>query len=275
MQTPAIIPDRLALLSDVALQMGSHDGPHEGFCAMELVAFVTGETWTDRPDCVCPTLGAFVRAWNDALPDGTRDEILKPFLARLVGTRGSAALAERRGYMAADWLVRTHTPAWLRLAGCAAPADALEALPEIVDEAGFEAAQPALDAARSEAGAALDAADVFAAGESYRGPWVVAQHEAWKASTTEAPAAPRSAAMAAIMASAWLTAWEAANLAAADAAWADAWTAQKAVAGDDFGTTARKRLCPVQESLRATYGELLTRMIEAGEPAAAQEGAPA
>jgi len=33
--------------------------------------------------------------------------------------------------MAADWLVRANTPAWLRLAGLSVHADALSALPEI------------------------------------------------------------------------------------------------------------------------------------------------
>ena len=59
--------------------------------------------------------------------------LLLPLIPKLVGTRGSKALESRRATMAADWLVRMHTPAWLRLAGLTAQADALANFPEITD----------------------------------------------------------------------------------------------------------------------------------------------
>lgn len=79
--------------------------------------------------CVCFVLAAFARAWNDGLPDhAARNEYLLPLVSRFVGTMGLAKLAERLSLMAADWLVRTHTPAWLRLACLSTQADALAGL---------------------------------------------------------------------------------------------------------------------------------------------------
>ncbi len=148
-----------ALIERTHLGRGSHKDFNDGVCAMELVAHIAGEPFSDAPKCVCPVLGAFVRAWNDGLPDNERDAILKPLLPQLIGTRGSAAVAERRALMAADWLVRTHTVAWLRLAKLNAQADTLAALPEITSMA-----QPAAWAAAWAAGDAAWAAAWAAAG---------------------------------------------------------------------------------------------------------------
>jgi hypothetical protein len=122
---------KLALIESFHLGRGGHSSFAVGACALELVSYVAGEPWSDHPACVCPVLGAFFRAWNDGLPDDERNTILKPFLPRLIGTNGGPALAERRALMAADWLIRVHTPAWLRLAKLDGHADALSALPEI------------------------------------------------------------------------------------------------------------------------------------------------
>ena len=157
-QAAGISADALALIERTHLEHGSHSRPEDGMCAMELVAFVAGEPFSDHPECVCPVLGAFVRAWNDGLPDDERDAILKPILPRLIGTRGSNALAERRALMAADWLVRVHTPAWLRLAKLDSQADALAALPEITSMAQVPSIRAPIEAAHRDAVAAWDAA---------------------------------------------------------------------------------------------------------------------
>ena len=47
--------------------------------------------------------------------DEDRTRLLLPFVPKIIGTKGSEALEERRSLMAADWLVRVHTPALLRL----------------------------------------------------------------------------------------------------------------------------------------------------------------
>lgn len=148
----------LALIERTPLLSGGHDNFAAGCCAMELVSYIAGEPWSDRPECVCPVLGAFIRAWNDGLPDHERDALLKPILPGLIGTRGSDALAERRSLMAADWLVRVRTPALLRAVKLDAQADALASLPEITSMAQAASIRELIETGR-RATAALDAAE--------------------------------------------------------------------------------------------------------------------
>ena len=60
--------------------------------------------------------------------------------------------------MAADWLIRVHTPAWLRLAKLNEQADLLASLPEITDFKNCPSLMPALTAVRKDADAAGAAA---------------------------------------------------------------------------------------------------------------------
>ena len=183
--------ERLAEI--VTLDKGSHKPPNGNFaaCVMEAVAYVSGEPWSDHPECACPVITAFLVNWNDALSDTDRTRLLVPLIPKVVGTRGSAALANRRATMAVDWFIRVQTPAWLRLAGLTTQAEKLEAFPEIVDFAKTPSIKPTLDAIRSDATAAGAAAG----------------------------AAAGVAARAAARAAAWDAAW--------DAAWAAAWDALK------------------------------------------------
>ena len=128
------------------LEGGSHQSPDEGVCLMEAVAWLAREPHSDEPKCTCPVLGAFGRGLNDCL-DVERRQRLKPFIPELVGT-ASDGHAEARGFMAMDWIVRTYTPAWLRLARLDTEADGLQSLPEIADVATLRGAQEMLDAAR-------------------------------------------------------------------------------------------------------------------------------
>ena len=139
------------------LQRGAHSN-HEGMCIMEAVAFVAGEPWSDAPVCSSLVISAFLRRWNDTLNDDRRDVLLRPLILRLIGTSGSDALEMRRAILAADWLVRVYTPAWLKLAGLTVHAEALAALPEITDFTQCPSLMPILTAARLDADAAWDAA---------------------------------------------------------------------------------------------------------------------
>lgn len=158
------------------LKSGAHKNPEDGMCIMEAVAYVTGEPFSDHPECACLVIGAFLRSWNDALPDDERNAIMRPLIAKLPGTRGSKALEERRSLMAADWLVRTHTPAWLRLAGLTEQADALSGLPEITDMAQVPSIRAPIEAARKDAAAARAAA--------WAAAWDAAGGAAWDAAGT-------------------------------------------------------------------------------------------
>lgn len=118
-------------LGAVTLERGAHRDRSEGVCAAELVAWIAGETHTDRPQCMSPILGAFLRRWNDDLDDPGRQR-LTPLLPRCVGTAADGH-DEIRGWLCADWLIRVHTPAWLELAAITDSAAALRSLPPLKD----------------------------------------------------------------------------------------------------------------------------------------------
>ena len=189
---------------------------------MELVSWLVGDEYTDHPACTCPVIGAFMRSWNDSLPDEDRTAILLPLLPKVIDTRGSAALAERRSLMAADWLVRTHTVAWLRLAGLTTQAEALASLPEITSMAQVPSIRGPIKAVRKDADAARAAA----------------RDAAWDAAWAAAWAAARAAAGGAAWDAAWAAAWAAAGGAAWDAAWGSAGAAAGAAARAAAGGAA-------------------------------------
>ena len=142
-----------------ALYSGVHAANDAKMCAMEAVAFVAGEPWSDHPQCACPVIGAFMRAWNDGLPDAERTRLLLPLVPKLVGTRSTSAVESARAWIALDWLTRTHSVAWLHLAKLDTHADAVAALPELTATT-WGASAATVDAARD---AAWDAAWVAAA----------------------------------------------------------------------------------------------------------------
>jgi len=180
-----IIPERLAEIASVQLQIGSHEANAEqAMCVMEAVAYVAGEPWSDEPQCACPVITAFMVSWNDNLSDADRTLLLAPLIPLLVGTRSTPAIEQRRATMAADWLIRTHTPAWLRLAQLDSQAAALEALPEITDFAKCPSVVGTLNAVRKDADAAWAAARAATGAAA----WAAAWDAAWAAlnSTTQA-----------------------------------------------------------------------------------------
>jgi hypothetical protein len=162
------LADRLAQVMGWSLKSGNHSENLDGeLCVMEAVAYVAGESWADHPQCTCPIITDFLIAWNDGLPnDAERDRLLKPLIPRLVGTRSTRKVEERRSYLALDWLIRVHTPKWLDLVPALHEhAKTLRSLPEIADIAGaiaagqkVRAAQIASAAAWAAAGAAARAA---------------------------------------------------------------------------------------------------------------------
>lgn len=122
-------------LDTLVLDEGSHSSPDEGMCVMEAVAFVAGEPFSDHPACASPTIGAFLRSWNDALDDDARQE-LKSYIPRLVGSASTKKVEQRRAWLATDYLVRTCAPAFLDLVpALRAHAEALTQLPpRLIDE---------------------------------------------------------------------------------------------------------------------------------------------
>ncbi len=172
------------------LGRGAHTPGEGGACLLEAAAYVAGWSWSDHPSCVSPVLALFGRRINDAMPDELRDTLLRPLVPLLIGTSDDDEADKMRGYIAADWAVRTAAPMALRAAGHPDEAARLSALPAVVD------LRTACRAART----AAEAADLAEATDA-----------AWAAARTVDAAS---------------TAAEAAD--ATDAAWAAAKTAEAA-----------------------------------------------
>ena len=126
---PIIIEERRAQLLDGAIQLdvGKHSAFTNGHCAMEVVAWLAGEGHTDAPACASPVLRRYTINLNDRWSDEQR-QALAPFLPRMVGTAGDGQ-DEARLEIARQALVTDLLPAWLRLAGMDAEADALALVP--------------------------------------------------------------------------------------------------------------------------------------------------
>ena len=171
-------------LSELTLQRGSHSNSDEGMCIMEAVAYIAGEPFSDHPACACPVISAFLRSYNDSASNEVR-QTLKRFIPRLVGTKSTPEIEERRSLVAADWMVRVHAPAWLRLAGLTAHAEALASLPEITSTAQVPSIRGPIEAARRDAAAARaaarDAARDAAGAAAWDAAWAAARAAAWAA----------------------------------------------------------------------------------------------
>jgi hypothetical protein len=139
------------MTDDYVLSYGTHATPQDGRCAMEWVSHLAGEPHSDSPACVSPVLRAICIALNDGLEHEPRQR-LRPYLARTIGTAGDGH-DDRRAWLAMDWLIRTYTPTWLRLAEPAA-ADELAGLGPITGAEPLQVAMEPLTRARLQARAA-------------------------------------------------------------------------------------------------------------------------
>jgi len=170
-------------LDALVLAEGAHDNPDDGMCVMEAVAYIAGEPFSDHPACASTVVGAFLRAWNDALPDSDRQQ-LKRYISRLVGSKGTADQEDERAWMALDWLVRSYTPVWLRVAGLHDQAGRMEGLPEFKAGMDVPSVRPVIDAVRKDARDAAVAAAGAAAGAAARAAARDAARDALAASVT-------------------------------------------------------------------------------------------
>lgn len=86
----------------VRLTAGAHSSPQEGVCVVELASVIAKEEFSDRPHCVCPVIGAFLRGWNDRASHAERQR-LSPYAARIVGSRRSRQVTRERREICLDW----------------------------------------------------------------------------------------------------------------------------------------------------------------------------
>jgi hypothetical protein len=244
------------------LKHGAHGSAFAGECCLVEAAnrltvckvelrekYGAAETFTDDHPSISRVIRSFSIAFNDGIKDDQRrTDLLKPYAVKILGTKTNAADEETRAWMATDWLVRVHTPAWLDLAGLSEHAASLRSLAPLTSSEIALAAQQtirnAADASYAAGAAAGDAARA-AAGDA-----------AW------------AAAGAAARAAAWDAAWDAARAAAWDAAWAAARAAAGAAARAAAWDAARAKLAPTVEQLQASAIDLLDRMIAVDSRAA-------
>ena len=62
---------------------------------VELASMIGGEKFTDRPNCVCPVIGSFLRSWNDRAGYADRQR-LHQYASRVVGTGGFRRISKIR-----------------------------------------------------------------------------------------------------------------------------------------------------------------------------------
>jgi hypothetical protein len=85
----------LSSVGEVRLESGSHRSPADGVCVVELASMIGGERFSDRPDCVDPVIGAFLRSWNDGVGYADRQR-LEPYASLVVGTGGYRRISRIR-----------------------------------------------------------------------------------------------------------------------------------------------------------------------------------
>jgi len=221
-------------LDTLTLAKGAHEAGG-AMCVMEAVAFIAGEPWSDRPACVLPVIGAFLRSWNDSLGDDDRQQ-LKRWIPEIVDTNAGDMVDVELSWMALDWLIRVHTPAWLRLAGLVDHADTLTGMAEVTPET-CPSILPVLQAIRKDSYTAQDTAQDTASDTA----WDTARPAAWAA--------------------AWATASDAAPDAARATARATAQAAARAAARAAAWDTARAALQPTVIELQGSAHELVGRMV--------------
>jgi hypothetical protein len=79
----------------VRLARGRHASHHAGVCVMELASMLAHEPFSDRARSISPTIGAFLRTYNDALDDLRRQD-LYPVAAAVVGSAARRAVERER-----------------------------------------------------------------------------------------------------------------------------------------------------------------------------------
>jgi hypothetical protein len=63
---------------------------------------LAGESFSDRPRCVCRVIGAFLRGYNDLIDDERRQDLYE-YAAKVVGTAGSAEIERARAERLHQW----------------------------------------------------------------------------------------------------------------------------------------------------------------------------
>src|SRR3954454_16927018 len=79
----------------VRLARGRHVSRHAGVCVMELASMLAHEPFSDRARSISPTIGAFLRTYNDGVDDERRQD-LYPVASAIVRTAARRATERSR-----------------------------------------------------------------------------------------------------------------------------------------------------------------------------------
>ncbi len=160
-------------IDEIKLAVGSHTSPNDGLCFMEMVAFFAGEKHSDKPDCACPVLGAYGIALNDRMPADVRDQLLKPLVPLVAGTRDKASEQKRVEFLTL-WETNKVLPIVLRDRGFNDHARACEQATSLNEARAAANAANAADAAANAANTAANAAANTAVNAAAAEIWQVA-----------------------------------------------------------------------------------------------------
>src|SRR3982750_1276239 len=96
----------------VRLTRGRHATRQAGVCVMELASMLADEPFSDRPSSVSPTIGAFLRTYNDGLDDERRQDLYS-IAAAIVGSARRRAVERERINRCLEFALSHHgrTPA--------------------------------------------------------------------------------------------------------------------------------------------------------------------
>jgi hypothetical protein len=97
----------------IKLSKGKHTSAHDGACVMELASMLAGERFSDHPESVSPVIGAFLRAYNDWVDDGRRQD-LYGYAAKAVGSRTRDDVEQARADRLAAWAMQMRRRSWTR-----------------------------------------------------------------------------------------------------------------------------------------------------------------
>jgi hypothetical protein len=85
---------------------------------MELASMLAAEPFSDHPRSVCPVIAAFLRAYNDGLPDDRRQD-LYGYAAKVVGTASGRRVRRARARRTLHWFASeipgARRPSWMSL----------------------------------------------------------------------------------------------------------------------------------------------------------------
>jgi hypothetical protein len=98
----------------IKLGKGKHSSPDDGACVMELASMLAGEHFTDHPESACPAIGSFLRAYNDSIDDGRRQD-LYAYASQVVGSRASDAVERARADRLLEWARERQPRRFVRL----------------------------------------------------------------------------------------------------------------------------------------------------------------